>query len=93
MKNSFTQQKDNMRDAILNSEATRDAQALAETYVRLGKDAFQMRLRQMVAAKKLKTIEKLVLVERTRDLLTSNGIIILRKGDNHVSKNLHYLLH
>jgi hypothetical protein len=61
---------------IANSQGTKDAQTLAETYVRLGRDAFQLALGRLVEERKLKTYERLILVERTRNLLVNNGIII-----------------
>ena len=63
---------------ILNSQGTQDAQTLAEVYVRLGRDAFQLQLGRLVEERKMKTWERVVLVERTRNLLLSNGIIIRR---------------
>ena len=63
---------------IAESPATKDAQTLAETYVRLGRDAFQLAVGKLVEERKLKTYERLILVERTRNLLVNNGIIIRR---------------
>lgn len=63
---------------IAESPATKDAQTLAEVYVRLGRDEFQLQLGKLTEEKKLKTYERVILVERTRNLLVSNGIIIRR---------------
>jgi len=63
---------------IAASPATKDAQTLAEVYVRLGREAFQLQLGLLVEEKKLKTYERVILVERIRNLLVSNGIIIRR---------------
>jgi len=65
-----------MNEQILQSEATADAQTLAEVYVQLGRDEFQLQLGRLVETKKLTTIERMILVQRTRDLLENNGIII-----------------
>lgn len=63
---------------ITESPVTKDAQTLAETYVRLGRDAFQLAVGKLVEEHKLKTYERVILVERVRNLLVNNGIIIRR---------------
>ena len=64
---------------IAESPATKDAQTLAEVYIKLGRDAFQLAVGRLVEERKLKTYERLILVERTRNLLVNNGIIIQRR--------------
>ena len=60
------------------SPATKDAQMLAETYVKVGHEACLTQLNQLIKAKNPSTIEKVVLVDRLRTLLINNGIVIRR---------------
>jgi hypothetical protein len=61
------------KESILLSEATQDARQLAETYLRDGYDECLGKLRGIVKSKKLTTVERLVLVERTRNAVMSAG--------------------
>lgn len=61
-----------------DSPATKDAQMLAETYVKVSHEACLTQLNQLIKIRNLSTLEKVVLVDRLRTLLINNGIVIRR---------------
>ena len=63
---------------VAESPATKDAQTLAQVYIHEGYQGMLSRLRLMVKVRGLTTVERLIVGERARTLLTNNGIIIRR---------------
>ena len=63
---------------IADSQGTKNAQTLAEIYVKVGHDACLTELNKVVETQGLLRWEVSVLANRVRELLVNNGIIIQR---------------
>ena len=57
----------------------KDAQALAEVFLKEGKEAYLLEINKVIKKKKIKKWEAIILNDRVKEILQNNGII-LKKG-------------
>jgi hypothetical protein len=66
--------------AVQESQCTIDAQTLAKAYIAGGEPAYHLRHTDLMKVRKIKAFEHAILMERVRNILVNNGIILRRSS-------------